>query len=110
MTAISRIKTMKYIVESENLLGYVIGETNKITGYVGMVVMAVDVEKGGEPTMIDREVLATDYRAATKADFERFGIVPPNDLDMKEEEVVDVCGGVVAESLEDAMKSNGKKS
>ena len=68
---------MRYIVESENLFGYVIGEPNKITGYVGMVVMAVDVEKGGESTMIDREVLATNYREATKEDFENFGIVPP---------------------------------
>lgn len=96
---------MRYIVESENLFGYVIGEPNKTTGYVGMVVMAVDVEKGGEPTMIDREVLATAYREATKEDFEHFGVVY-NEEDMKkEEEYVDVCGGTVAESLEEAERS-----
>lgn len=89
---------MRYIVESENLFGYVIGEPNKTTGYVGMVVMAVDVEKGGEPTMIDREVLATAYREATKEDFEHFGVV-------YNEEYVDVCGGTVVESLEEAERS-----
>lgn len=71
---------MRYIVDNENLFGYVVDEPNKVTGYVGMVVMAVDVEKGGDPTLIDRVVVAADYREATKEDFKHFRIVPPTDL------------------------------
>lgn len=70
---------MRYIVDNENLLGYVTGNPNA-ANQVGMVVMAVDVLKGGEPLLIDREHMAANYREATKEDFEHFGVVPPIDL------------------------------
>lgn len=70
---------MRYIVEKESLLGYVTGEPNA-ANLVRMVVMAVDVPKGGDPILINREYLAADYREATKEDFEHFCVVPPTDL------------------------------
>ena len=62
-----------YIVEDNNLFGYTLSEPkdNKPTS---MVVMAADIEKGGEPTLIGRTTLATDYRQATEEDASRFGV------------------------------------
>ena len=60
-----------YIVERERLLGYTIGKPSR---FARMVVMRVDVENGGDSTLIDREVLASNYREATKEDEERFSI------------------------------------
>ena len=71
---------MRYIVENENLLGYVTGKPDKAAKVVSMVVMRADVEKGGDPTLVDRKTVATNYRNATKEDFENFGIVPPKDI------------------------------
>lgn len=76
---------MRYIVENENLLGYVTDKSvylwsDKAAKVVSMVVMRADVEKGGDPTLVDRKTVATNYRNATKEDFENFGIVPPKDI------------------------------
>jgi len=60
-----------YIVEKERLLGYTIGNPNE-NGFVRMSVLSVDVTKGGDPLLLHRTTLATDYREATKEDEERF--------------------------------------
>lgn len=62
-----------YIVRDENTLGYTIGEPSDGKP-VGMVVMRVDIMAGGDPTLIDRDTLAINYREATKEDEERFKI------------------------------------
>lgn len=62
-----------YIVRDENTLGYTIGEPSDGKP-VRMVVMRVDIMAGGDPTLIDRETLAINYREATKEDEERFKI------------------------------------
>lgn len=62
-----------YIVEKERELGYTIGEPSE-NKPVSMVVIAVDVKNGGDPTLIDRSTLATDYREATKDDEKRFNV------------------------------------
>lgn len=61
-----------YIVENENTIGYTIGNVGKITR---MAVMAVDVSNGGDPLLIDKTIVATNFREATEKDQERFGVV-----------------------------------
>lgn len=61
-----------YIVENENTLGYTIGNVGKIAR---MAVMAVDVANGGDPLLIDKTIVATNFREANEKDQERFGVV-----------------------------------
>jgi len=63
-----------YIVRDENTLGYITGTQKPGQNPIRFVVMAVNVEAGGDPTLIDRETVATDYRPATKADEDTFNI------------------------------------
>jgi len=61
-----------YIVADENKLGYTIGKPSK--KIARMVVMAVDYIKGGDPTLIDRETLAINFREATLEDEQKFKV------------------------------------
>lgn len=67
-------KENRYIVRDENTLGYITGTQKPGQNPIRFVVMAVNVEAGGDPTLIDRETIATDYRPATKADEDTFNI------------------------------------
>lgn len=58
----------RYIVAGGNTLGYITGTQKPGQNPVNFVVIAVNVEAGGDPTLIDRETIATDYRPATKED------------------------------------------
>ena len=60
-----------YIVDKENALGYVVG--GRLGSFVRMVVVAVDYMRGGDPLLIGRSTLASDYREATEEDARRFG-------------------------------------
>lgn len=68
---VSHTKNM-YIVADENTFGYTIGSV--VNGCVRMVVMSVDVPNGGDPLMINRTMLAVNFRQATKEDGDRFGV------------------------------------
>lgn len=61
-----------YIVNNENTLGLMVGEPKN--GFVRMNVMAVDYMKGGEPLLINHQILAFDWREANKTDEETFKI------------------------------------
>ena len=61
-----------YIVADENKLGYTIGKPSK--NIARMVVMAVDIFKGGDPTLLDRTAVVTKFREATAEDEERFRV------------------------------------
>ena len=63
-----------YIVHNDNTFGYPISDSSK--QFFRLIVMAVDVEKGGDPTLIDREVLCNreNAREATAQDAERFKV------------------------------------
>lgn len=63
-----------YIVKDENTLGLMVGQPHK-SGCVRMNVMAVDYMKGGDPLLINHQVLAFNYREATKEDEERFKVI-----------------------------------
>ena len=67
-------KENRYIVRGENTLGYITGTQKPGQTPVCFVVMAVNVEAGGDPTLIDRETIATDYRPATKEDEDVFKV------------------------------------
>ena len=71
---------MGYIVDSEDKLGLMIGTPDKNTGLVRMSVICVDVEKGGDPGLVNRVVLVNNYRAATIEDEDRFCIRLFDDL------------------------------
>ena len=60
-----------YIVNNENTLGLMVGEPNKC-GFVRMNVMAVDYMKGGEPLLLNHQILAWNWREANKDDEDRF--------------------------------------
>lgn len=72
-----------HFVLNDCMLAYPTCEMN--VRFIRVVVMAVDVLKGGDPTLIDREVLADSnnlsdenkMRAATDADYERFKVKNP---------------------------------
>lgn len=66
-----------FVVLNENTFGYALERTDKL--FFRMVVMAVDVPKGGDPTLLDRTTLASrdKSRQARKQDFERFKICVP---------------------------------
>ena len=64
----------KYIVNEENTLGYPIGEVDQKTGFVSMVVMAVDLINGGDPMKINRSTMATNWREAVREDEDRFKV------------------------------------
>lgn len=63
-----------HIILNDNLFGYPEGEMHG--RFFRMVVMAVDVHKGGDPILINRTVLAdgSRIRIPDKADYERFKI------------------------------------
>lgn len=67
-------KENRYIVRGENTLGYITGTQKPGQTPVGFVVLAVNVEAGGDPTLINRETVATDYRPATREDENTFNI------------------------------------
>ena len=67
-------KINRYIVAGGNTLGYITGTQEPGKKPVSFVVMAVNVEAGGDPTLIDRETVATDYRPATREDENTFNI------------------------------------
>lgn len=83
---------MKHIVHKEQLFGYPIGSTQKQT--LRMVVMRVDVNKGGDPTLIDRTISVSkfDIREAGPKDYERFGVDNPG---VKEFQVGDIISAIV---------------
>ena len=66
---------MDYIVYEERYFCFPVGEWRGRV-FFPAVVMAVDVDKGGDPTLIDRDILveAAKAREATKEDCERFKI------------------------------------
>lgn len=66
---------MEHIVYCERYFCYPIGEwRNK--NFFSAVVMMADVEKGGDPNLIDRTICADigNVRIAEEADYERFKI------------------------------------
>lgn len=67
-----------HIVLNDCLFGYPAGEMNG--RFFQMIVIAVDVLKGGDPTLIDRPVLAdgTKIRIPTDDDYERFKVQNPD--------------------------------
>ena len=68
---------MNHLILNDCLFGYPEGEMNG--RFFQMVVMAVDIEKGGDPTLIDRVVLADgkNIKIPEKEDYERFHIRCP---------------------------------
>ena len=66
-----------YFVLNDCLFGYPLDLDRG--RFFRLVVMAVDVTKGGDPTLIDRTVLADGNKArvATKSDYERFRVKYP---------------------------------
>lgn len=83
---------MKHIVHKDQLFGYPVGSTQKQT--LRMVVMRVDVSKGGDPTLIDRTISVgkVDIREAGPKDYERFGVDNPG---VKEFQVGDIISAIV---------------
>lgn len=83
---------MKHIVHKEQLFGYPVGSPQKQT--LRMVVMRVDVNKGGDPTLIDRtiSVSKSDIREAGPKDYEHFGVDNPG---VKEFQVGDIISAIV---------------
>ncbi len=67
-----------HIVHKEREFGYPVGTHRKKT--FSMVVLSVDVPKGGDPLLIDRtiNVNRSDIRPATREDYERFRISKPS--------------------------------
>lgn len=63
-----------HIILNDCLFGYPESEMNG--RYFRMVVMAVDVQKGGDPTLIGKPVLAdgSNIRIPTKEDYKRFKV------------------------------------
>ena len=58
-----------HVVFKEHTFGYVISRS-------ALVVMAIDLEKGGDPCNIDRTIAysADDIRPAIAQDYKRFGV------------------------------------
>lgn len=83
---------MQHIVHKDREFGYPVGSTQKQT--LRMVVMRVDVSKGGDPTLIDRtiSVSKSDIREAGPKDYEHFGIDNPG---VKEFQVGDIISAIV---------------
>ena len=83
---------MKHIVHNDRSFGYPIGSGQKQT--IRMVVMRVDVSKGGDPTLIDRtiSVSKSDIREAGPKDYEHFGVDNPG---VKEFQVGDIISAIV---------------
>lgn len=83
---------MKHIVHKEQLFGYPVGSTQKQT--IRMVVIRVDVNKGGDSTLIDRtiSVSKSDIREAGPEDYEHFGVSNPG---VKEFQVDDIISAIV---------------
>lgn len=65
-----------YFVLNDNTFGYPVADQSTGKRFFGLVVMAVDVRKGGDPTLIDRVTLCDSQKAreATKEDCERFKV------------------------------------
>ena len=68
---------MKYYVYEERYLCYPIREV-EVFGkqFMSAVVMRADVMKGGDPNLIDREILmdTRKLREASKSDFEKYKV------------------------------------
>lgn len=69
----------KYYIHNDNTLGYPLGADTinlSITPFFSMVVMAVDYMRGGDPTLIDRDVLvnSANAREATPSDLQHFKV------------------------------------
>ncbi len=83
---------MQHIVHKDCEFGYPVGSTQKQT--LRMVVMRVDVSKGGDPSLIDRtiSVSKSDIREAGPKDYEHFGVDNPG---VKEFRVGDIISAIV---------------
>ena len=83
---------MKHIVHKDREFGYPVGSIQKQT--LRMVVMRVDISKGGDPTLIDRiiSVSKSDIREAGPKDYEHFGVDNPG---VKEFQVGDIISAIV---------------
>ena len=65
---------MQYCIHNENTFGYPLSSTD--APFFEMVVMRVNVEHGGDPTLIDRTVLVNreNARPAFEEDYDKFRI------------------------------------
>lgn len=83
---------MKHIVHKDREFGYPVGSTLKQT--LRIVVMRVDVSKGGDPTLIDRTISVNkvDIHEAGPKDYEHFGADNPG---VKEFQVGDIISAIV---------------
>lgn len=80
----------RYFVLNENTLGYLVrGHNDAAMPFVTLCVMAVKVDKGGDPLLLDRTTIAhkDKSRPATWEDFKEFGLYTGRTPDLTREEI-----------------------